>query len=57
MRCGGSKLKKPEKCDFYQLFNHLTNDISNYNVLSIEKTIGSCFTNHIRNQACSFRNI
>ena len=43
MRYEDSKLKIPEKCDFYAILNHLNKDISNYKGLLIENTIGSCY--------------
>ena len=44
MRYGGSKLKKPEKCDFlYCIFYHLNGVKSKYKGLPIENTIGSCY--------------
>ena len=38
MRCGGSKLKKLEKCDFYAILTR------NINAKQLKKTIGSCYT-------------
>ena len=38
IRCGGSKLKKLEKCDFYAILTR------NINAKQLKKTIGSCYT-------------
>ena len=43
MRYRGSKLKKPEKCDFCGIFYRLNGVKSKYKGLPTEKTIGSYY--------------
>ena len=43
MRYWGSKLNKPEKCDFCGIFYHLNEVKSKYKGLTIENTIKSCY--------------